>query len=228
MVGKTEHSIRCKGEEVRSILAGRQTQMWLVIKPPPVGRSEWVVQTTTCSKDVPGQATYNQRHCPFRVGMTLWVRETWANVWNQDGCRFDGEPDAKCPCGGCHVEYRADTNNKYPGHWPDDMGDDPACSRWRPSIHMPRWAARIFLEVTAVRVVRVQDITIRDAVAAGLELGAMSLDGSRRLTDTRACPPDLLEDWVKLWDSINAKGGFCWNSNPWAWAVTFKMRKQEL
>jgi len=79
-----------------------------------------------------------------------------------------------------------------------------------------------------VRVERVQDITIRDAVAAGVELGAMSLDGSRRLTDTRARPPYLLEDWVKLWDSINAKGGFGWNSNPWAWAVTFKMRKKEL
>lgn len=89
----------------------------------------------------------------------------------------------------------------------------------RPSIHMPRWASRILLEITAVRVERLQEISRSDIRAEGLE-----------------CPPELASDdvspnyrdwypaaWWELWESIN--GADSWNSNPWVWVVEFKRVK---
>ncbi len=76
---------------------------------------------------------------------------------------------------------------------------------WRPSIHMPRWASRITLEVIAVRVERVQDISAWDANQEGLEAGT-----------------DIKHRFELLWNSINEKRGYGWDSNPWVWVVEFR------
>ena len=85
-------------------------------------------------------------------------------------------------------------------------------TRWRPSIHMPRWASRITLEVTGVRVERVQDITPEDAEAEGIEPYAPIYAPSASAIDA----------FSELWDSLNAKYG--WDVNPWVWVVEFRQR----
>jgi ribosomal protein S28E/S33 len=174
-----DHPIIFSGESVRAILAGKKTQTRRVIR-----------NVSGC----------NLRCSPFQVGQILWVRETWGET-----------VDAK---GSCLVRYRAD-GTAY--HMLCDNGgeDDPvdhgwkhyepgipdSDQRWRSSIHMPRWASRITLEVTDVRVQRAQDIDEKDALAEGYE---------------------FREHFIRAWDSLNAKRGFGFDENPWLWAITFK------
>ena len=121
--------------------------------------------------------------CPYgQLGDRLWVRETWlrhsVNVPND-------------------YLYRADH--------PDDGTIGPAHGGWKPSIHMPRWASRITLEITDVRVERLQDISARDAWAEGI---------------TPSPDVDPYHEYRDLWESINGPGS--WDANPWVWAVSFK------
>jgi hypothetical protein len=112
-----------------------------------------------------------------------------------------------------HVIYRADGEAAWAG---DDDGGGDDRSAWKPSIHMPRIASRILLEITDVRVERLQDLSRSDIRAEGLE-----------------CPPELGSDdvlpnyrdwypaaWRDLWESINGAGA--WDVNPWVWVVEFK------
>lgn len=237
------------GEMVRAILAGQKMQTRRLVKPLPP--SPEAVRALAGD----GYHWLTDRHWPegFRVagpvwavrnlggptelrspyGMPrelLWVRETWAAVWPGE------EP---VPLRECRVEYRADDPDaKYPGGWPDGMGHDPCCARWKPSIHMPRWASRITLRITDVRVERLQDISEDDARAEGV-YSAMPTDG-------RACD-NFTNDWCRwtrrvdpeartatprgafaaLWHRINGKQQGCsWKDNPWVWAITFEQVKQ--
>ena len=136
-------------------------------------------------------------------GDRLWVKETHAIVprtayWH----------DLSIP----HVE-REHEWAIYRANW-----ERTAPSRWRPSIHMPRWASRLTLEITGVRVERLQGITQADARAEGVvdTSGAWEIDGP--LTDSdRAGPRGAYE---ALWESINGEGS--WDANPWVWKITFK------
>ncbi|MGH1450254.1 MAG: hypothetical protein ACRBBM_12665 [Pseudomonadaceae bacterium] len=121
--------------------------------------------------------------CPYgKPGDRLWVRE--AHFLN-----------GRDP--GCEVIYRADPLPCWEGEEQE--------IRWRPSIHMHRWASRILLEVTEVRVERLQDISEDQAQAEGA------------YTDP-ACP--AYDAFAQLWQSINGAGS--WESNPWVWVVDFK------
>lgn len=102
---------------------------------------------------------------------------------------------------GCEVFYRAD-------------GECLALQPWRPSIHMPRWASRITLEVTSVRVERLQDISEADALAEGVNAHQ---DHHGRPTTSIYSPVQAYRD---LWEQINGPGS--WDANPWVWAVDFK------
>ncbi|MFZ5833601.1 MAG: hypothetical protein ACOY3P_26230, partial [Planctomycetota bacterium] len=84
--------------------------------------------------------------------------------------------------------------------------------RWRPSIHMPRWASRITLEITSIRVERVQAISNIDAKEEGFVDSALVFkEGGSTARDA----------FARLWDSINAKRGYGWDKNPWVWVVAF-------
>lgn len=150
---------------------------------------------------------------PFgRSGDRLWVRETFASPvtsWTDYGWEWDEDDGARLP-GGKSVpgnqfskrtaKYRADY-----GDWHQDEGP------WRPPIHMPRWASRITLEVTDVRVERLHYLTEEDAQAEGVS-PAETTDGDL----------SYALGFIDLWDSINAKRGHSWASNPWVWVVTFR------
>lgn len=127
--------------------------------------------------------------CPYGYEKDrLWVRETWG--YDQDG------PHTSL------VLFRADR---------DDLG-----IRWRPSIHMPRWASRISLEVTEVRVQRVQEITDEDADAEGTTPLCRCNEGCDICARS---PVDYFQD---TWDSL-APEGLKWADNPWVWAVSFEL-----
>jgi len=108
---------------------------------------------------------------------------------------------------------------------------DPVMGKWHPSIFMPRWASRINLEITELRVERVQDITQNNARLEGSIFFFLPKDGYKKLSET-GCEfsgdnvPIERRDYVKgfqiLWDSINAKRGYGWEVNPWCWCISFQ------
>lgn len=125
---------------------------------------------------------------------TLWIRETWSRDLGQ-------------------YIYRAD------GIW-----DDNKSITWKPSIHMPRAASRITLEVKRVWVERVQDISEEDAIAEGVDEFSDGKQGLIYLFNGDSTREPLRAfEWP--WDSINAKRGYGWDKNPWCWCVEFKVVK---
>ena len=201
-----EHPILFNGEMVRAILDGRKTQTRRVIKPQPA----WIEQVgdgeVILYKRRVDESELNEKDeifCPYgQPGNHLWVRETWAK--NIAGC-----PDG--------ISYRADHI--------DPHGDGPANPmKWTPSIHMPRWASRITLEVVSVRVELVNEISEEDAEAEGIEWQANEYGVYQwKIPGDKDGWFDYVEDafsWI--WDSINAKRGYGWDANPFVWVISFK------
>lgn len=200
-----ELPIIMSGDSVRAILAGRKTQTRRVIKPFPDVQciklhqhgDEWLESWLEhgmpyCRGDV------RMRHKPsYQVGDLLWVRETW--------CEIPYEYEHIAIPGG-HITipkfaYRADSDVDYTGIW-------------RPSIHMPKKAARLFLRVTDVRAERVQKITAEDAKREGVcGLCYDEKTGEEKYDITF---------FKVLWDKLNAKRGFPWEANPWVWVYEFE------
>ena len=117
-----------------------------------------------------------------------------------------------------YIEYRADSENPYPGEWPpDEARGNPDAPKWRASIHMPRWASRITLRVTDVRIERVQDTSEDDARAEGVTLNPSPV---HRISCYRLA-------FNLLWDSIYAERGDSWLSNPWVWVIEFERVEAE-
>ena len=140
--------------------------------------------------------------CPYgKLGDRLWVRET---------CFINDYREASVPeqeRADCEIHYRADGI-------PDFEGEEELI-RWRPSIHMPRWASRILLEVTDVRVERLQDITEEQALAEGIKKHS---DGGYHVEDGKHYSDSPVESFACLWSSVGGN----WDANPWVWCVSFK------
>jgi hypothetical protein len=215
----TEKPILFSGEMVRAILDGRKTQTRRVVKPQPwmdanyqPGQPMWTHESLCgfFAEHVFGACMAKLAKCPFgEPGTRLWVRETWARTWGAD--------DA--PLG--TVIYRADIPD-----WAEERNVRRIAKRlaaenpWKPSIHMPRWASRITLEVTDVRAERLQEISEEDAKAEGVELDSDPDDW--RDYETCGSAETARDSFRSLWDTINTKRGFDWASNPWCWVVSFK------
>lgn len=149
---------------------------------------------------------------PFMPGDILYVRETWF-----EGYVLDFNENV---IGEDIVLYRADDLSKY------DNELDTEEIRWKPSIHMPRRLARIFLEVTEVHVERLQDITEDEAIKEGIR--AYTKDGevfkyasNESQYKWSEMPRNPIEPFKKLWDSCY-NWPKCWEYNPWVWVITFK------
>jgi len=139
---------------------------------------------------------------PYAVGDVLWVREAHAIVPATAYWHDETIPHAEH--GDEWAVYRASWVRSGPGHW-------------RPSIHMPRWASRLSLRVTDVRVQRLQDITPEDAKAEGDHERSGMPEYHRRGSLCHI-------DWFRgIWDDLNAKRGLGWVANPWVWAYTFEV-----
>ena len=192
-------AIRFSGEMVRAILDGRKTQTRRVVRPQPAGAEYWTLHN---DRRVFFPNAYGASppflKPPYVPGDLLWVRETWSCIGAEHVKPSDIAP-------GYTVYYHADPIEKI---W--------RVGKWRPSIHMPRWASRIALRVTDVRVERLQEITEANAKAEGCSGGIVRthIHLSREYT--------ALQSFIHRWDSINAKRGFGWDSNPWVWVVNFE------
>lgn len=210
-----ERPILFSGPMVRAILDGSKVQTRRVVKAPKHARGIQLVARAPEPHMAAfhgtywegGTLMYKEFKCPYGVpGDRLWVRETHGLVWPHE---FWAPPSE------CSVEYRADLPSgctDRPGRWPIECKDDPKCPKWRPSIFMKREHSRITLEVTDVRVERVQDISDSDALDEGTASAPGTYDGAQA------------EVFADLWDSINAKRPGCsWEDNPFCWAVTFKL-----
>lgn len=206
---------------VRALLAGTKTQTRRIVKPQPNDPghlrivNEGTVHYTRPAGDpliaeakaTPGYRVMTcaewlaSQPCPYgQPGDRLWVRETWCHEYE----------------GG--YLYRADDPTGADPDFVDGDGNPTGRSGWKPSIHMPRKASRITLEITGVRVERLQEIGHRDAAAEGWPAD----DEARALAKhAPGCADDAAIEWyADLWDSINGPGS--WDANPWVWVVEFK------
>jgi hypothetical protein len=154
-----------------------------------------------------GQRQFAEKHSPYGVpGDRLWVRETFQGPMWEEGT-WDPDTDHHKPE---FCEYRADG-----GPMPEYVDfEDNLHQGWKPSIHMPRWASRITLEVTGVRVERLQEISQADAEAEGIDFLRHVPDADETLT-----PREL---YMCLWDGLKPSAGAAWPDNPWVWVVEFK------
>jgi hypothetical protein len=144
--------------------------------------------------------------CPYgKPGDTLWVRETWYDDNSKRWGRGGPVPRPTRPDDDIYYRANGEAHLQF-----EQLDAGGFC--WRPSIHMPRWASRLSLRVTSVRIERLQDITEDDARAEGCVV--------RTYRDGRGHEPATL-DFLRLWDAINGKRA-SWASNPWVWVIGFK------
>lgn len=214
-----ERPILFNGAMVRAIREGRKTVTRRVMRVQPVlnGRL-WEVYGAGWSEAlqgvpaVPGHSL--AAHCPFgQVGDRLWVRETFMDL---RGTGVEHRPD---PCG--PLQRYAYAAECPPGSHADMTRKDYGL-KWRPSIHMPREACRILLEVTAVRIERLQAITPEQAEAEGVD-GAMCRQYLEAAPSRHECKAAAIHGFSGLW---NATGGD-WAANPWVWVVEFQRVQPE-
>ena len=204
-----ERPILFSAPMVRALLAGTKTQTRRVVKPPrnrsafvllDHGKGWWPYQSDDGESELCDDGMEHPYTCPYgQPGDRLWVREAFSGPHCMDAT---DECVAVRPSKwgeGSRIWYWADGNPTH-GDW----------TRPRPSIHMPRWASRILLEVTAVRVERLQDISEADARAEGCI--------EEEKPGFPICSP---RNWYRiLWEQINGPGS--WDANPWVWVVEFK------
>lgn len=225
-----ERGMIFNSEMVRAIVSGRKTQTRRIMKVQPESNQLGLLLITDSTKHsdigkyhwAESNATGNHVRsklfsCPFgAVDDQIWVRETFQgplfdyelmDEYLEDSSKFE-KPE--------FCQYAADG-----GHRPEYQdADDNLRHGWRPSIHMPRWASRILLEITDVRVERLNAISEEDARAEGIIDGGCLNCGEPEPCGCANPEPDATDAFAYLWQSIY--GSDSWNANPWVWVIEFK------
>lgn len=240
-----ESSILFSATMVRAILGGSKTQTRRVVKPCKDRDTGCMLAPHEIAGEVNAGRYSN---CPYgHAGDRLWVRETHALQTCAEGEAppfDDGRPINWRPTSALEESAPLWTQPHYRATdpAPDLCCEKPGCAQcrdhdmgphWRPSIYMPRWASRITLEITGVRVQRLHDITANDIKAEGIRIpvdadsGNVLIDVSTPngpsafLTRDQIGNADaiLRAHWAALWCAINGRAS--WDSNPWVWVVQF-------
>lgn len=211
-------------EMVKAILEGRKTQTRRVIKPQPTGGYLGFVYERA-NHWFKNEPTSIEVKCPYgQPGDHLWVRETW-RVCDHDFGAWDkeiGYPTSwliNYPADGeTFWRYPPDTDlRKYADKFGTADTTGGPDSKLRPSIFMPRWASRIMLEVVNVRVEGVQEISLKDIASEGVYDFQQIIDGAYPNGTT-----GVIDAFKTLWNSINSKRGYSWDTNPFVWVVEFR------
>ncbi|HCE0100538.1 morphogenetic protein [Klebsiella pneumoniae] len=225
-----ERGMIFNSEMVRAILSNRKKQTRRIMKVQPESNQLGLLLITDSTRHsdigkyhwAESNATGNHVRsklfsCPFgAVGDQIWVRETFQgplfdyelmDEYLEDSSKFE-KPE--------FCQYAADG-----GHRPEYQdADDNLRHGWRPSIHMPRWASRILLEITDVRVERLNAISEEDARAEGIIDGGCLNCGEPEPCGCANPEPDATDAFAYLWQSIYGQDN--WNANPWVWVIEFK------
>lgn len=215
-----EKPILFNGDMVRAILDGRKTQTRRPVDRRIVSAWDEPRGQIDIAAGYPFVETSSGfvsavKLCPFgQPGERLWVRETWRVDGLGRRAALETRMDSPSVVEG--LSFRADC----------EFDHGLQCGPWIPSIHMPRWACRIVLEITNIRVERVQDIFEDDAIADGgletmVEDHIWYIPGADSKT-TR----DPKYAFEHVWDSIYSARGLGWDVNPWVWVVEFKKVNQ--
>jgi hypothetical protein len=204
----TDRPILFSGPMVRALLAGTKTQTRRVISNKPRQTKVNLFDGTWSDSYVldPGNQSWRDDAYPWRVGDRLYVREAW-----RAEASYDGTPPRELEFDSCMVRYEAD------GYW-SDWDQMTHAGKFRQAMHMPRWASRLTLIVTDVRVQRLQEISEEDAKAEGMagEFCDYELYGQSK---------PYRYEYCGLWDSLNADRGYGWDANPWVVAVSFTVER---
>ena len=214
---KTARPILFNTDMVKAILDGKKTETRRTMKPQPwnigqgkdecrhekgffdTGKNEWACRQCGCGIIPMKGGSYF--HAPYQPEDILYVRETWQHLYELDGNeeiidgtgRYYYAATDQLPCNG-YIDSRGVSHENIP---------------WKPSIHMPKEAARIFLKVTNIRPERLQDIDDNGVVAEGLQIG---------------------DPFDELWNSTVKKADqdrYGWDANPWVWVINFKRLESE-
>jgi len=231
-----EHPIIFNSKSIQAIVAGAKSQTRRVVKPLVYmkkycnlrwgGFEDFQEANTAAATAAKLNLSQGLKVCPYgEVGDKLWVRETW------------GSPDAdyiRCKEGrkpklGDKIVYRANPADDY--QWSKGKPSQGSFC-WRSPIFMPKWAARIWLEITGMRVERLQDISEEDAIAEGIGYGFQRNSGWPDYLHIKNGICELTQDTARMsystyWDSINAKRGHPWENNDWVWVIEFKQIESE-
>ena len=207
-----ERPILFSGRLVRGLLEGRKSVTRRVINPQPTEKWGHGVHQSDGRFYVHGRfdGIDTWFACPYGApGDRLWVRETHHYL----DARADWSQPPQVGWLPVHLTFQADdtmrTVEAPAEDWTESWCNDHI--RWRPSIHLHRWASRISLEVTEVRVERLQDITDEEAIAEGVPTrGTTHWAGKWR------------DEFHQLWDELNAARGYGWDANPWVWVIRFR------
>jgi hypothetical protein len=221
--GKHEYPMIFSTPMVHAVREGKKTMTRRIIKTP-----DHVAKITLENKNMiqilffwtndPGYSFQfaGKRNQKYHISDRLWVRETWyyETAWEDSTA---GEPDL--PSGRYKHRYifKADSLD-----YPVNVG--PGGHGWRPSMFMPREAARIFLEITDVRIERLQDITLSDARAEGFNCLLCKDKASDCPNIVDFCFGDYVAEgcFSGYWEKLNSGRGFGWHKNPWVYAISFK------
>lgn len=182
-------AIKFNTEMVQAIIDGRKTQTRRVVKVD-LSNAEFDINDKDYIyiEDEYGESHHLLEYSPYKIGNILYVRETWQDMSDNEGDYIyfaDGQKGLD--------------NNEWGCLYFKDV-------KWRPSIHMPKEAARIFLKVTDVRIARLWDMDAEDAIKEG-------------------CDECSEEEFAQIWDGIYLKKGYGWAVNPWVWVYTFERTK---
>lgn len=214
-----EHPIIFSSEMVRAILDGRKTQTRRIIKMPEGIAEKYEYRGDDGGNEllpkesghywINGYAIWRP-NLKYQVGDRIWVKETWnwGREYDSGHIVFINNPGTLPIPEWAKVVYKTDNNKQVP-------------DKWIPSIFMRKIFARIFLEITNIRVERVQDISDENAKAEGCH--------RQRYHNVEANVFDehtARYGFKNLWDSLNANRGFGWDKNPWVWVIEFKQESE--
>lgn len=224
----TEKPILFNTEMVKAILQGRKTSTRRIIKGNIPNDATWGYTFFTPKNHVSFRGTFGGQYGekffkpPYWIEDILYVRETWQE-WTDDMCTC-------YECHGCnHGDYI------YKAGYGDDEG-----IKWRPSIHMPKKAARIFLKVTDIKAQQIQNITEDEAKEEGIKSYTkdekvykyavnddwwMDYCNKHKKVGTwwQQMPTTAKEAFKYLWSSCGYKWPKCWDANPWVWVIKFEI-----
>ncbi|MFC7515047.1 hypothetical protein ACFQUU_08530 [Herbaspirillum sp. GCM10030257] len=226
-----ERPILFSAPMVRALLDGTKTQTRRIVKPQPVLNGHfwelfgagWSDRITSVPA-VPGHSL--AANCPYgQPGDRLWVRETWMPDPENDGTwaytQWAGSKHS--PLSDIPKRFQTPEHCIHRASW---TGSEMV---WTPSIHMPRWASRILLEVTRVRIERLEECSEKDARAEGIHryeyfwrdcehpLPDIAYQATK---DSKIRYSNPVDAYRELWEQINGAGS--WEANPWVWVVEFR------